>query len=163
MPGRTARGSAFAAALRTIRSTRRNHMATRRITVTDCTVITQGLGRNNREYTIYEIAARGEDGLEITENLRSFEELPLDVLIDVEVETFHSERHGHSYTLKLPRNSEHKVENQSGAGLLDNIRTQLTELRTELELMKPQVRQLRTQVAELRGEEPPRDETEVVL
>jgi hypothetical protein len=138
-------------------------LPTRRITATSCEVITTGLGKNNREYTIYEIAARGEDGLEITENLRSFEKLPLDVLIEVEVESFSSDRHGHSYTLKLPRNSEHKAENQSGSGLLELIRTQLTELRTELELLKPQVRQLRTQVAELRGEEAPRDETEVIL
>jgi hypothetical protein len=138
-------------------------MATRRITVTDCTVITQGLGRNNREYTIYEIAARGEDGLEITENLRSFEELPLDVLIDVEVETFNSDRHGKSFTLKLPRNSEHKVENQSGSGLLETIRSSLTELGGQVGELREQVRKLQLQMAELRGEEPPKDETEVVL
>lgn len=71
-----------------------------RLRVTSCTHGYTGKNARGDDYTIYEVEAckvTGE-GEPVTEKLRSFEDLPCEVL-DLTVVPFHSEKHGTSYTL----------------------------------------------------------------
>jgi hypothetical protein len=75
---------------------------TTKIIVTEQKVIHKGQNRTTqREYTIYQVIAQKETGEPIPEgmNLRSFDELPKNQLIEVEVEKYTSEQYGVSYTV----------------------------------------------------------------
>jgi hypothetical protein len=66
-------------------------------------------GRNSRtgdDFTLYQIVATKPDGTLIEENLRSFEDLPRDEVLPVEVTPFVSDQYGMSYTLKLRAKSK---------------------------------------------------------
>lgn len=70
-----------------------------RMTVTACNVAVTAKNARGDTYTIYELTAFKEDGSEINEKLRSFENLPLDELIEVTVTPYNSEKYGRSFTI----------------------------------------------------------------
>jgi hypothetical protein len=75
---------------------------TRRLQVVGCEVRYQG-SNDKGPYTIYEIAALDQNGEPVEQDLRSFDELPVDgELHEFEVTPYNHPKHGRSYTLKLP-------------------------------------------------------------
>jgi ribosomal protein S13 len=58
---------------------------------------------DGKETHLWKVEAVDENGMPIEEELRSFAELELNILIEYEVETYESARHGVSYTVKKPR------------------------------------------------------------
>jgi len=56
--------------------------------------------QGGKDFTLYQIVATKPDGTNIDLNLRSFEDLPRDEVLPVEVTPFVSEQYGTSYTLK---------------------------------------------------------------
>jgi hypothetical protein len=74
---------------------------TRQLIVTDLKHIKSGHTRTGEPYTLWQVRATGLDGIPIEQNLRTFEELPRDIPVTVQVEFFKSDRgYGDSYTLK---------------------------------------------------------------
>jgi hypothetical protein len=58
-------------------------------------------GSNDKgPWTMYSIEAERADGTFIADQLKTFESLPLDEAIEVEVTPRHSEKYGTSYTVK---------------------------------------------------------------
>lgn len=77
----------------------------RKLTVTDQTVIStwdSGKG-DGKETHLWRVDAVDEDGNVVEQELRSFAELEIGILIEYEVEPYDSPKHGRSYTLKRPR------------------------------------------------------------
>lgn len=75
-------------------------MAETSIIVTECRQVHTGTGRNGKEYRIYEVQATRPDRTPIENmKLRSFQELPLGEVLEVNVEKFDSEQYGTSYTI----------------------------------------------------------------
>lgn len=52
------------------------------------------------EYTLYQVIATKPSGEPINLNLRAFEDLPKNVVIEVDAELYRSQRYGDSYTLQ---------------------------------------------------------------
>lgn len=91
-----------------------------RLRVTSCTQVYQGKNSRGDEYTIYEIEAVKGDGEAVQEKLRSFENLPLEIL-DLTVVPYRSAKHGLSYTLSQrskPNNSKRITELEDLVGQL---------------------------------------------
>lgn len=84
---------------------------TTKLRITACTSTYTGTNTRGDEYTIYEVTAVKGSGEIVTEKLRSFENLPLEVL-DLTVTKYVSEKHGVSYTLARTSkpNSGQKIE-----------------------------------------------------
>lgn len=78
-------------------------MGKRKLTVTSISQITTFTNKRGNPSTLYEVYALGEDGEPIDLPLRSFEELPQNELIEVDVERYFHEKHGESYTLSTGR------------------------------------------------------------
>jgi hypothetical protein len=77
----------------------------KKLSVTDQKIISSwdsGKG-DGRETHLWKVEAVDENGLAIEEELRSFAELELNVLIEYDIEPYESEKHGKSYTVKKPR------------------------------------------------------------
>lgn len=74
---------------------------TTKIIVTEQKQIHKGRNRNGGEYTIWQVIAQKPSGEPIPEgmNLRSFDELPKNQVIEVEVEKYTSAQYGTSYTV----------------------------------------------------------------
>lgn len=81
-------------------------MATRKLTITNMVPITSGVG-NYGNWTLYGVDAQAEDGTEITETLKTFQELPMNTLIEVELERRDSEQYGTEYQLKKPKGARY--------------------------------------------------------
>lgn len=79
---------------------------TRTIIAREVKEISKGRTKTGREYTMWQIVATLESGQPIAQNLRSFEELPTNVPIEVKVTPFISEQFGTSYTLELTGDSK---------------------------------------------------------
>lgn len=73
---------------------------TTKIIVTQTRVTNSGRTRTGGEYTLYQVIATKPSGEPINLNLRSFEDMPKNVVLDVEAELYRSEQYGDSYTLK---------------------------------------------------------------
>lgn len=75
------------------------------MTVTGQTVIsTWDSGKKDgKETHLWKVEAVDENGEAITQELRSFAELELGILIEYDIEPYDSEKHGRSYTVKKPR------------------------------------------------------------
>lgn len=71
----------------------------RKLTVTNCTVATSGVGRNNKPYTIYDIEAVTEDGSPVDKRLRSFEACPLGELHTYKLEPYLKDGEVRNYTI----------------------------------------------------------------
>jgi hypothetical protein len=75
---------------------------TTKMIVTETRPLHTGRTKSGEEYQIHQIIATKPDGTVIPQslNLRSFEDLPRNTVIEVEAELFESEKYGNSYTLK---------------------------------------------------------------
>lgn len=69
-----------------------------RLRITACNQVYVGKNARGDEFTIYEVEASKADGSPVEEKLRSFENLPLEVL-DLNVTRYASQKYGLSYTL----------------------------------------------------------------
>lgn len=71
------------------------------IIVKEIKEISSGRRPNSGEhYTMYQLIATKPDGTVIDLNLRTFDEIPTNEVVDVHVTPFNSERYGTSYTIK---------------------------------------------------------------
>lgn len=83
-----------------------------RLRITSCTQVYVAKNSRGDEYSIYEIEAVKGDGTPVKEKLRSFDNLPLEVL-DLTVVPYRSQKHGLSYTLSRrnrPNNTKRITE-----------------------------------------------------
>lgn len=71
-----------------------------RLIVRELREIHRGKTTNQVEYIMYQVVATKPDGVPIDLNLRTFEELPRNEVIEVTVEKFQSDQYGESFTLK---------------------------------------------------------------
>lgn len=75
---------------------------TRQLIVTDLRKIKDGHTSGGDAYTLWQVRATSMDGIPIDSNLRTFDNIPLDVPVTVTVEKFSSTRgYGDSFTLEL--------------------------------------------------------------
>lgn len=105
-----------------------------KIIVTDQKQIHQGRNRNGGEYTIFQVIAQKESGEPISQdmNLRSFDQLPKNQVIEVEVEEYNSEQYGTSYTVS-------QKGKRRGSGLakkVDEMMAALKRLNARLEAVE---------------------------
>lgn len=98
---------------------------TTRLIVKELVHIKTGKTNKQVEYTIWQVRATKPDGTPIPQNLRTFEELPRNEVIEVTVDTFDSEQYGRSYTLK-------QVGRKS-------TRDEISELRKRIEVLEKAV------------------------
>jgi hypothetical protein len=73
---------------------------TTKIMVRETRVTHSGQTRTGGTFTLYQVIATKPSGEAIDMNLRSFEDLPKNVVLEVEAELYRSEQYGDSYTLK---------------------------------------------------------------
>ncbi len=73
---------------------------TRRLIVREMRRITTGRTSKGAEYVICQVVATTPEGQPINHNLRTFEDLPRDQVIEVSIERHNSEQYGESFTLK---------------------------------------------------------------
>jgi len=83
----------------------------RRVIVTGLEELTRGRG-DHGDWTLYKVAATSPEGVTIGVDLRSFQRLPIGRVIDVEVERREHERYGTTYTLKRPKASPARLQEQ---------------------------------------------------
>lgn len=96
-----------------------------RLRITSCAVGWTGKNKRGYDTTIYEVEACKENGEVVAEPLRSFEDLPLE-LLDLNVVVFDSEHFGRSFTLSR-RNKPKTAE------LIAAQQVLIEELKTRLE------------------------------
>jgi hypothetical protein len=82
---------------------------TTQLIVKDIKAISSGTSPKGQKWTIWQIVATKADGTPITENLRTFAELPKNEVLDVECELFRSEQYGDSYTV-TPKGSSSRTK-----------------------------------------------------
>lgn len=86
----------------------------RKITVISQTIIStwdSGKG-SGKESHLWRVEAVDEQGNPVTEELRSFSELELNIPTEYEIEPYDSEKHGRTYTVKKPRSNTSKRVNE---------------------------------------------------
>jgi hypothetical protein len=71
-----------------------------KIIVKETKVTHSGKTSTGGSYNLYQVIATRTDGRSITFNLRSFEDLPTNEVLDVECEIYRSQQYGDSYTVK---------------------------------------------------------------
>lgn len=74
-------------------------LPTRRLIVRELRQIHKGRTTRGADYTIWQVVATSPDGRAIDANLRTFEELPKNQVIECTVELHQSESYGDSFTL----------------------------------------------------------------
>lgn len=117
----------------------------KKLQIVGCDVRYQG-SNDKGEYTIYEIAALDAEGNPVEQDLRSFDEFPLDgELREFEVTPYDHPKHGRSYTLKLPGGGG--GSKSPGARLGPKV----DALREQVEAQQEQIGALHRRVAELEG------------
>lgn len=67
--------------------------------VKECKQTYSGTTKNGQPYKLYQVIATKKDGTPIQWNLRSFSDLPRNVVIECECELYQSEQYGDSYTI----------------------------------------------------------------
>jgi hypothetical protein len=77
--------------------------ATRRLTVTALRELRSGTSSGGRPWVLHQVQARDPAGELIEQNLVTFERLPLNELIEVEIKRRDDPKFGVSYSLKRPR------------------------------------------------------------
>jgi hypothetical protein len=112
-----------------------NKPHTTEIIVTEQKVIHSG-NKNGRDYTIYQVIATNRNGQLIDLNLRSFDELPKNQVIKVEVTKFESEQYGVSYTVSL----EGKKKSSGLGKVVDGLRDRVSALEARLEAVEKLVK-----------------------
>jgi hypothetical protein len=96
-----------------------------KIIVKECKVIHSGNQRSGGTYTMYQLIATKPDGAPIPLNLRSFEDFPLNEVVDVTSTPFVSESYGTSYTIKRKGLSDSERE-------IENLKKRLTAIESKL-------------------------------
>lgn len=81
-------------------------MATRKLTITAMNAITSGVGQYG-PWTLYSVDALAEDGTVIGDTLKTFQELPMNQLIEVEIERRDSEQYGTEFQIKKPKGARY--------------------------------------------------------
>jgi hypothetical protein len=110
------------------------------IIVRELKEISTGQTNAGASYTLYQVRATKPDGTEIPGNLRTFDSgLPIDEVIDVEVEKFTSEQYGESFTISM------KKPNQGER--IEKLESRVKEQGQEIETLKAQVEDLKTKLA----------------
>jgi hypothetical protein len=71
-----------------------------KLIVTQSKVTHSGKTSSGGSYNLYQVIATRPDGAPIPFNLRSFEDLPTNEVLDVECEIYRSQQYGDSYTVK---------------------------------------------------------------
>lgn len=104
------------------------------IIVTEQKVIHSG-NKNGRDYTIYQVIATNRNGQLIDLNLRSFDELPKNQVIKVEVEKYDSEQYGVSYTVTL----EGKKKSSGLGKVVDDLKARVKTLEERLAAVERRV------------------------
>lgn len=98
----------------------------RQIIVKQAREITRGRNKTTgEEYVMYQVIATKPDGIPIEQNLRTFDELPLNEVLDVTVTPFTSEQWGTSYTLKLKGQTKQQKEMVELRRRIERIEKQL--------------------------------------
>lgn len=75
----------------------------RKLTIVSCKDVYHGTNSKNKPFTIYEIQATDENNQIVQQTLKSFEELPVGLQAEFEVERYDGGQHGISFTLKRVR------------------------------------------------------------
>lgn len=107
----------------------------RKLTATSCEVLTTGTSKTSgNPWTMYEVFAVDEAGTPVEAKLRSFDELPLNELIEYGVTMRQDQRHGTSYTLELPKNRRPKKDTSKGyKAQIDALKLQVGSLERTVE------------------------------
>jgi hypothetical protein len=93
-----------------------------------CRQVYAGVNPRGDRYTIFEVDAVTQSGVEIREpdgtsaKLRAFEPLPVGQLVEVTVSVFHSERHGKSYTLSRRGHGGGPTTSEQVANLAEKVK-----------------------------------------
>lgn len=74
-------------------------MANRRLTVIKCEPIFTGESKNGKPYTIYDCEALDDAGILLQDRMRSFSVLPINELVEYNVEHYVHPRQGDTYTI----------------------------------------------------------------
>jgi hypothetical protein len=106
-------------------------VSTRNLTVRSCNAVHEGTSASGKPWTLYEVAVVGEDGEPITENFKSFENLPIGELVAYEVEREDHPTYGTSYLLKLPKGARRPPK--------PNLQADVEELRQRIARLESQV------------------------
>lgn len=115
-------------------------MKTRKLKVTALKEIKEGTtqGKDGKTFTwkLQEVTATNEDGSAITETLKTFAELPLNELIEVEVEKQEHETYGTSYMLKKPNKNVSREELLEVVKRIDDLEEAVKKLEPSKEVSK---------------------------
>lgn len=110
------------------------------IIVRELKEISTGKTNAGADYTLYQVRATKPDGTEIKGNLRTFDSgLPIDEVLNVDVEKFTSEQYGESFTITM------KKPNQGER--IEKLEAQVKELQSQGETFKAQIEDLKTKLA----------------
>jgi hypothetical protein len=109
---------------------------TRKIVVREQKEIHRGTNRRGHDYVIYQLIATTEGGVAIDQNLRSFQKLPLNQLIEVTIERFESTNFGVSYTVSTKAKGADAVGQR-----ISGLERQVEELAKRLAAVESSVRQ----------------------
>lgn len=109
---------------------------TRRIVVKEQKEIHKGTNRNGHDYVIYQLVATTEGGVPIEQNLRSFQQLPKNQLIEVTVEKYTSQQSGAvSYTVSTKKKGGDTVGKR-----IDALERQVKDLTARLQAVEGRAR-----------------------
>lgn len=85
----------------------------RKLKITSRKEITSGTSEKDGKsftWTLYEVEATDEAGSKVEQKLKTFADLPMNELVELEVERQEHETHGVSYMLKKPRQNVSREE-----------------------------------------------------
>jgi hypothetical protein len=111
----------------------------RNLTARSCTLYREGTSSAGKPWTLYEVAVVGEDGEPITEDFKSFENLPIGELVAYEVERKDDAKYGTSYLLRLPKGAP---------------RPSKPDLQSEIEQLRQRITRLESRLAALTSDSP---------
>jgi hypothetical protein len=91
--------------------------ATRTLVVRELSTLSTGTSKHGAPWTLYAAKVADAEGRLLDERFRSFEALPLDRPLQLEVDRRDDPQHGVSFTLKSPRKGgalRHRIETLEG-------------------------------------------------
>lgn len=111
-------------------------MPLKKLTITGMTAITSGVG-NYGPWTLYGVEAVNEDGQPINETLKTFQELPLDQLIEVEIERKETPEYGVEFTIKKPKGARYGLRPSPGDDAYEDLKRRVYALEQHCGLVAP--------------------------
>lgn len=84
-------------------------------------IVRDGRTRTGSTYSLWQVRATTEGGREIEQNLRTFDDLPLHQVIEVDIEPFQHETWGQAYTVKLPGTAQRPDLQKQVQGLAERV------------------------------------------